>query len=81
LQAFVETGQVIIVAIPVVFFKIKDSVPVEEELEGTGETLEDVLPPGIPAHLHIHHRARRRLAKKRKRSRSIQFPSSSYYPL
>jgi hypothetical protein len=29
-----------------VFFKIKDSVPVEEELEGTGETLEDVLPPG-----------------------------------
>ncbi|CAG8115615.1 unnamed protein product [Penicillium olsonii] len=36
----------ILVAVPVVFFKIKDSVPVEEELVGTGETLEDVLPAG-----------------------------------
>lgn len=36
----------ILVAVPVVFYKIKDSVPVEEELAGTGETLEDVLPPG-----------------------------------
>lgn len=36
----------ILIAVPVVFFKIKDSVPVEEELQGTGETLEDVLPPG-----------------------------------
>ena len=36
----------ILVAVPVVFFKIKDSVPVEEEIEGTGETLEDVLPLG-----------------------------------
>ncbi|KAJ5129571.1 uncharacterized protein N7515_005610 [Penicillium bovifimosum] len=36
----------ILVAAPVVFFKIKDSVPVEDELAGTGETLEDVLPPG-----------------------------------
>ncbi|KAJ5940107.1 Major facilitator superfamily domain general substrate transporter [Penicillium verrucosum] len=37
----------ILIAVPVVFFKIKDSVPAEEELEGTGETLEDVLPPGV----------------------------------
>lgn len=36
----------ILVAVPVVFFKIKDHVPVEDELAGTGETLEDVLPPG-----------------------------------
>jgi ribosomal protein L36 len=36
----------ILIAVPVVFYKIKDTVPVEEELEGTGETLEDVLPPG-----------------------------------
>jgi hypothetical protein len=36
----------ILVAAPVVFFKIKDSIPVEDELAGTGETLEDVLPPG-----------------------------------
>ncbi|KAJ5583347.1 hypothetical protein N7535_001967 [Penicillium sp. DV-2018c] len=39
----------ILVAAPVIFFKIKDSVPVEDELAGTGETLEDVLPPGSVA--------------------------------
>lgn len=33
-------------AAPVVFMKIKDTISVEEDLEGTGETLEDVLPPG-----------------------------------
>jgi hypothetical protein len=36
----------ILIAVPVVFFKIKDSVPIEEDLAGTDETLEDVLPPG-----------------------------------
>lgn len=36
----------ILIAAPVIFFKIKDSVPVEDDLVGTDETLEDVLPPG-----------------------------------
>lgn len=36
----------LVVAAPVIFLKIKDSVPVEEDLKGTGETIEDVLPPG-----------------------------------
>lgn len=43
----------ILVAVPVVFFKIKDSVPAEDELAGTGETLEDVLPPGAIEQKHI----------------------------
>ncbi|KAA8645160.1 hypothetical protein EYZ11_009630 [Aspergillus tanneri] len=38
----------IVVAAPVVFLKIKDHVPVEEDLKGTGETLEDVLPADHP---------------------------------
>jgi hypothetical protein len=33
-------------AAPVIFLKVKDHVSVEEDLEGTGETLEDVLPAG-----------------------------------
>ncbi|KAJ5105642.1 hypothetical protein NUU61_002989 [Penicillium alfredii] len=37
----------ILIAAPVVFFKIKDSIPVEEDLMGTDETVEDVLPPGL----------------------------------
>lgn len=36
----------ILIAVPVVFFKIKDSVPVEDDIQGTDETLEDVLPLG-----------------------------------
>jgi hypothetical protein len=36
----------ILVAAPVVFLKIRDTITVEEEIEGTDETLEDVLPPG-----------------------------------
>lgn len=36
----------LLIAAPLVFMKIKDSIPVEEDLKGTGETLEDVLPPG-----------------------------------
>lgn len=43
----------ILIAAPVVFFKIKDSVPAEDELEGTGETLEDVLPPGAIESRHV----------------------------
>lgn len=38
----------ILCAAPVVFFKIKDHVPVEEDLRDTGETVEDVLPAGHP---------------------------------
>ncbi|KAK1144070.1 hypothetical protein N8T08_005732 [Aspergillus melleus] len=38
----------IIVAAPVVFFKIKDHVPVEEDLKDTGGTVDDVLPAGHP---------------------------------
>lgn len=36
----------LVIAAPVIFMKIKDSVPTEEDLEGTDETLADVLPPG-----------------------------------
>lgn len=32
-------------AAPVVFFYIQDHVTVEEDLEGTGETIQNVLPP------------------------------------
>jgi hypothetical protein len=35
-------------AAPVIFMKIKDHVTVEEDLEGTDETLADVLPQGHP---------------------------------
>lgn len=37
----------LLIAAPVVFMKIKDSIPVEEDLKGTDETIEDVLPPGV----------------------------------
>lgn len=35
-------------AAPVVFIKIKDTVPVEADLQGTNESIEDVLPAGHP---------------------------------
>jgi hypothetical protein len=35
-------------AAPVIFLKIKDHITVEEDLEGTDETLADVLPQGHP---------------------------------
>jgi len=38
----------LVVAAPVIFFKIKDHVTVEEDLVGTDETLADVLPAGHP---------------------------------
>jgi hypothetical protein len=34
----------LVVASPVIFIRIKDHVSIEEDLEGTDETLEDVLP-------------------------------------
>lgn len=36
----------LLVAAPVVFMRIKDTVPVEEDLQFVDESLEDVLPPG-----------------------------------
>tara|TARA_R110002060_G_scaffold10862_2_gene15968 strand:- start:870 stop:1160 length:291 start_codon:yes stop_codon:yes gene_type:complete len=38
----------LVCAAPVIFFKIKDTVTVEEDLVGTDETLADVLPTGHP---------------------------------
>ncbi|KAJ5168697.1 UNC93-like protein [Penicillium canariense] len=34
----------LIIALPIVFMRIKDTVPLEDDLVGTGETIEDVLP-------------------------------------
>ncbi|KAJ5914081.1 hypothetical protein N7504_002964 [Penicillium tannophilum] len=36
----------LLIAAPVILFKIQDSVPIEEDLRGTDETIEDVLAPG-----------------------------------
>ncbi|KAJ5287437.1 hypothetical protein N7478_003123 [Penicillium angulare] len=36
----------LVCAAPVILFKIKDFVPIDEDIRGTDETLEDVLPPG-----------------------------------
>jgi len=38
----------LVVAAPVIFLRIKDHVPIEEDLRFTDETLEDVLPAGHP---------------------------------
>lgn len=38
----------LVVAAPLIFMKIKDHVSVEEDLQGTDETLADVLPSGHP---------------------------------
>ena len=36
----------LIIAAPLILTKIKDHVPIEEDLQGTDETIEDVLPSG-----------------------------------
>lgn len=36
----------LLIAAPVVFMRIKDTVPVEEDLKFVDENIEDVLPPG-----------------------------------
>lgn len=46
-------GGSLLIAAPVVFLKIKDSVSVEEDLQGTDETIEDVLPPGAVEKHHV----------------------------
>jgi hypothetical protein len=38
----------LVCAAPVIFIKIKDHVTVEEDLQGTDETLADVLPQNYP---------------------------------
>ncbi|KAJ5928885.1 hypothetical protein N7466_007841 [Penicillium verhagenii] len=37
----------LLIAAPVILYKIQDTVPIEDDLEGTGETIEDVLSPGV----------------------------------
>jgi hypothetical protein len=37
-----------VVAAPLILTRIKDHVPIEEDLQGTDETIEDVLPSGHP---------------------------------
>jgi hypothetical protein len=44
----------LIVALPVIFFRIRDTVPVEDDLKGTDETIEDVLPPDAIAEKRAH---------------------------
>lgn len=38
----------LVFAAPVIFFKIRDHVTVEDDLRGTDETVADVLPSGHP---------------------------------
>lgn len=38
----------LVIASPLIFMKIKDHVSIEEDLKGTDETIEDVLPTGHP---------------------------------
>jgi len=38
----------LVIAAPVIFWKIKDHVTIEEDLKNTDETLADVLPQGHP---------------------------------
>ncbi len=38
----------LVIAAPVIFLKIKDHASIEEDLRGTNETAEDVLPEGHP---------------------------------
>jgi hypothetical protein len=38
----------LVVAAPLIFTRIKDHIPVEEDLKGTDETIADVLPSGHP---------------------------------
>lgn len=41
-------GASLVVALPAIFFKIRDHVEVEQDLQGTDETVEHVLPAGHP---------------------------------
>jgi hypothetical protein len=48
---FALLGASLIIAAPVIFYKIKEHVAVEEDLAGTDETLADVLPADHPEKL------------------------------
>jgi hypothetical protein len=39
-------GVSLVFAAPVIWLKIKDTVPVEEDLKFSDETIQDILPPG-----------------------------------
>jgi hypothetical protein len=45
---FVLLGVSLLIAAPVIFLKVKDHVSIEEDLQGTDETLADVLPSDYP---------------------------------
>lgn len=48
----------LVVAAPLVILRIKDHVPIEEDLAGTGETVADVVPVGISEeHLNADKRS------------------------
>ena len=38
----------LVIAAPLIVMRIKDHVPIEADLKGTDETIEDVLPSGHP---------------------------------
>lgn len=46
----------LVVALPVVLLRIRDTVPIEEDLKGTDETIEDVLPAEVIDEKHQIHR-------------------------
>ncbi|KAI5460566.1 major facilitator superfamily domain-containing protein [Mariannaea sp. PMI_226] len=46
ISCWVLVAASVVIAAPVILFKIQDHVSTEEDLEGTDETLADVLPPG-----------------------------------
>ena len=50
---FALLGGSLLVAAPIIFLRIKDTVSVESDLEGTDETLADVLPPSQLKGEHI----------------------------
>lgn len=47
----------LVVAAPVILLKIQDHVSTEEDLQGTDETIADVLPQGHPEKSVDHHDA------------------------
>lgn len=45
-------GGALLLAAPVIWLKIKDTVPLEEDLKFSDETVEDVAPADVIAHQH-----------------------------
>ncbi|QPC58073.1 hypothetical protein HYE67_000304 [Fusarium culmorum] len=46
-----STASSLVIAAPVIFLKIRDHVAVQEDLDGTDETLADVAPTYVLTHL------------------------------